>query len=111
MEKTINGKVYVLGDNVDTDQIIPAEYLKYDPTLADERALFGKYALCGVPEAQAGLPNGNVAFVDQADEKNTAFVIFHKEARPNPTGSKQELIRPSRRIPALPSKIGQAISR
>ncbi len=71
MEKTISGKAYVLGDNVDTDQIIPAEYLKYDPTLADERRLFGRFALCGVPKAQAGLPSGKVVFVDQSDEENT----------------------------------------
>lgn len=72
MEKTISGKAYVLGDNVDTDQIIPAEYLKYDPTRADERKLFGRFALCGVPQAQAGLPNGNVGFVDQSDEENSS---------------------------------------
>ncbi len=71
MEKTISGKAYVLGDDVDTDQIIPAEYLKYDPTIAAERKLFGRFALCGVPESQAGLPNGKVVFVDQSDEKNT----------------------------------------
>ncbi len=71
MEKTMSGKAYVLGDNVDTDQIIPAEYLKYDPSRADERRLFGRFALSGVPAAQAGLPRGNIEFVDQSDEENT----------------------------------------
>lgn len=71
MEKTIRGKAYVLGDNVDTDQIIPAEYLKYDPTIADERRLFGRLALSGVPTEQAGLPGGGVEFVDQSDEDNS----------------------------------------
>ncbi len=28
MQRVISGRAYVLGDNVDTDQIIPAEYLK-----------------------------------------------------------------------------------
>ena len=69
MEKIISGKAYVLGDNVDTDQIIPAEYLKYDPSRADERRLFGRFALSGVPEAQAGLPGCNVGVVDQSDEE------------------------------------------
>jgi len=41
MEKTISGKAYVLGDNVDTDQIIPAEYLMYDPTIPQERQCSG----------------------------------------------------------------------
>ncbi len=27
MEKSIKGKAFVLGDNIDTDQIIPAEHL------------------------------------------------------------------------------------
>ncbi len=68
MEKTISGRAYVLGDNVDTDQIIPAQYLMYDPSRPEERRLFGRFALSGVPEAQAGLPGGKVVFVDQSDE-------------------------------------------
>jgi len=70
MDKIIRGKVYVLGDNVDTDQIIPAGFLKYDPTIAEERRLFGRLALSGVPTEKAGLPEGNVAFVDQSREEN-----------------------------------------
>jgi len=31
MEAIISGKAYVLGDDVDTDQIIPAQYLMYNP--------------------------------------------------------------------------------
>ena len=33
MEKIIKGKAYVLGDNIDTDQIIPAEHLVYSVLL------------------------------------------------------------------------------
>ena len=72
MDQTISGKVYVLGDNIDTDQIIPAGYLKYDPTIEAERRLFGRFALSGVPEVQAGLPDGNIPFVDQNREDNTS---------------------------------------
>ena len=63
MENVIRGKVFVLGDNIDTDQIIPAEYLSYNPADADERRYFGKYALSGVPPTQSGLPEGNIPFV------------------------------------------------
>ncbi len=63
MEKVIRGKVFVLGDNIDTDQIIPAEHLSYNPTEPEERKFFGKYALSGVPPAQSGLPKGNIPFV------------------------------------------------
>ena len=71
MDQIIKGKAYVLGDDIDTDQIIPANYLMYNPAIPDERKLFGKYALSGVPEAQAGLPAGHIPFVDQTDPNNT----------------------------------------
>jgi 3-isopropylmalate/(R)-2-methylmalate dehydratase small subunit len=63
MEKIIRGKAFVVGDNVDTDQIIPAEYLVYNPSDPEERRYFGRYAMGGVPIAQSGLPDGGVPFV------------------------------------------------
>src|ERR1051325_7035844 len=60
--KLISGKAYVLGDNVDTDQIIPAQYLTLNPSIAEEYRQFGKYALSSVPPSQAGLPKGRVPF-------------------------------------------------
>jgi len=63
METVITGKAYVLGDNIDTDQIIPAKYLSFNPALPEERKFFGMYANSGVPDAQAGLPDGHLRFV------------------------------------------------
>jgi 3-isopropylmalate/(R)-2-methylmalate dehydratase small subunit len=62
MKTSITGKAYVLGDNVDTDQIIPAQYLTFNPAIPEEYRMFGKYALSSVPPAQAGLPKGHVPF-------------------------------------------------
>ena len=62
MQQTITGKAYVLGDNVDTDQIIPAQYLTFNPSIPEEFRMFGKYALSSVPPSQAGLPKGHVPF-------------------------------------------------
>ena len=62
MQSLITGKAFVLGDNVDTDQIIPAQYLTLNPAIPDEYRQFGKYALSSVPPAQKGLPKGHVPF-------------------------------------------------
>jgi 3-isopropylmalate/(R)-2-methylmalate dehydratase small subunit len=62
MQQVITGKAFVLGDNVDTDQIIPAQYLTYNPAIPAEYKMFGKYALASVPAAQMGLPKGHVPF-------------------------------------------------
>jgi 3-isopropylmalate/(R)-2-methylmalate dehydratase small subunit len=48
---TITGPVYVVGDNIDTDQIIPAEYLNLVPTIAEEYRKLGSYAFVGLPLA------------------------------------------------------------
>ena len=38
-------------NNIDTDQIIPAQYLNLVPTIAEEYEKLGSYALCGLPDA------------------------------------------------------------
>jgi len=76
MEKTIRGKAFVLGDNIDTDQIIPAEYLSLDPSKPEERRFFGMYACVGVPEAQSGLPEGGKAFVQEKQFKTEYTIII-----------------------------------
>ncbi|MDH7501274.1 MAG: 3-isopropylmalate dehydratase [Verrucomicrobiota bacterium] len=50
MQAVIQGPVYVVGDNIDTDQIIPAEYLNLVPTIPEEYEKLGAYALCGLPQ-------------------------------------------------------------
>lgn len=47
----IKGRVFVVGDNIDTDQIIPAQYLNLVPTIPEEYKKLGSYALCGLPDA------------------------------------------------------------
>jgi len=64
MEKKIIGKAYVLGDNIDTDQIIPAEHLVYSTSDPEELKKYGHFALSSVPIEQAGLPFGGKPFID-----------------------------------------------
>jgi 3-isopropylmalate/(R)-2-methylmalate dehydratase small subunit len=51
MQSVFTGPVYVVRDNIDTDQIIPAQYLNLVPTIADEYEKLGSFALCGLPES------------------------------------------------------------
>ncbi|KAA8498454.1 3-isopropylmalate dehydratase small subunit 3 [Porphyridium purpureum] len=46
----IKGKVFVVGENIDTDQIIPAEYLTLVPSVPDEYQKLGSYAMIGLPD-------------------------------------------------------------
>src|SRR5580704_10363627 len=51
MQSVFSGPVYVVRDNVDTDQIIPAQYLNLVPTIPDEYEKLGAYALSGLPDS------------------------------------------------------------
>ncbi len=51
MPSVFTGPVYVVRDNIDTDQIIPAQYLTLVPTIAEEYEKLGGYAMCGLPDA------------------------------------------------------------
>lgn len=51
MQSVFTGAVYVVRDNIDTDQIIPAQYLTLVPTIPDEYEKLGSYALAGLPES------------------------------------------------------------
>lgn len=47
--RIISGKCFVVGDNIDTDQIIPAEYLTLVPSKPEEYEKLGSYAMAGLP--------------------------------------------------------------
>jgi 3-isopropylmalate/(R)-2-methylmalate dehydratase small subunit len=57
--KVVRGRAWKFGDNIDTDQIIPAKYAIYS---LDEKEL-GKHAMEGVPEHEgwsAGVAQGDI---------------------------------------------------
>jgi len=72
--RKITGKVYVVGDNIDTDQIIPAKHLVYNTHSPEERKLYGKYAMSGVPDQASGLPRGGYKFI-KGDGYQSEFSI------------------------------------
>jgi 3-isopropylmalate/(R)-2-methylmalate dehydratase small subunit len=78
MNPTIRGKAFVLGDNIDTDQIIPAGWLKLSTTNPEERKLYGKYAMSGVPKGQSGLPSGTVPFIKEGTTSDFRIIIGGK---------------------------------
>jgi 3-isopropylmalate/(R)-2-methylmalate dehydratase small subunit len=51
MQSVFTGPVYVVRDNIDTDQIISAQYLNLIPTIPDEYEKLGSYALAGLPDS------------------------------------------------------------
>jgi len=76
MDKKINGKAYVLGVNIDTDQIIPAEHLVYSLSDEEESKKYGHFALSGVPLAQAGLPEGHIPFINGEKNESEFSIII-----------------------------------
>jgi len=71
-DRAIRGKAYVLGDDVDTDQIIPAQYLNLVPTIPEEYRKLGSLAF-------AGLPDQYPRFVNEGEcESEFAVVIAGK---------------------------------
>ncbi len=73
--KPIKGKAFVLGKNIDTDQIIPAAHLVYSLDDPEERKLYGKYALSGVPSKESGLPEGNIPLTKEDQTKSDFSII------------------------------------
>lgn len=75
MKQIIEGNAYVLGNDIDTDQIIPAEHLVYSLSDPEEKKNYGRFALSGVPAGQAGLPEGNHPFVKEGGHHSPFTII------------------------------------
>ncbi|GAB2216928.1 hypothetical protein Droror1_Dr00000078 [Drosera rotundifolia] len=67
---TFHGLCYVVGDNIDTDQIIPAEYLTLVPSKPDEYKKLGSYALCGLPGSYT------TRFVDEKQTESKYKIVI-----------------------------------
>jgi 3-isopropylmalate/(R)-2-methylmalate dehydratase small subunit len=65
----IRGKAFVLADNIDTDQIIPAEHLYLVPTIPAEYRKLGSLAL-------SGLPDGHQPFVTAGKDASAYTIII-----------------------------------
>src|SRR5438105_139876 len=50
MAKRLTSSIFVVGDNIDTDQIIPAHFLTLVPTIPDEYEKLGSHAMVGLPD-------------------------------------------------------------
>ncbi len=50
MSDIITGPAFVVADNIDTDQIIPAQHLSHVPTVEADYRKLGSFALSGLPE-------------------------------------------------------------
>ena len=51
MQSVFTGPVYVVRDNIDTDQIISAQHLNLVPTIPEEYEKLGSFALDGLPKS------------------------------------------------------------
>jgi 3-isopropylmalate/(R)-2-methylmalate dehydratase small subunit len=76
MSRRITGQAYVLGPNIDTDQIIPAEHLVYSLSDPEESKKYGQYALSGVQPGNAGLPSGLIPFVSEGQYRSAFEIII-----------------------------------
>ncbi|KAJ8754713.1 hypothetical protein K2173_011128 [Erythroxylum novogranatense] len=66
---SFHGLCYVVGDNIDTDQIIPAEYLTLVPSNPAEYEKLGSYAMIGLPASY------ETRFIEP-DEMKTKYSIL-----------------------------------
>ncbi len=76
MKKKIQGQAFVLGNNIDTDQIIPAEHLVYSLSDPEESKNYGKFALSGVPSEGSGLPKGKIPFVEEGQYQSQFKIVI-----------------------------------
>lgn len=72
---TIDGLAFVLGNDIDTDQIIPAGHLAIPLDDPAQRRRYGGLALSGVPAAASGLPSGGVEFANPLTNSSEFTVV------------------------------------
>ncbi len=72
MGKVISGQIFVVDDNIDTDQIIPAEYLTLVPSKPDEYEKLGSYAMIGLPDRYG-------KFIESGEQKTQYPIIIAGE--------------------------------
>lgn len=75
MKDTIIGKVYVVSDNVDTDQIIPAAHLVYSLDDPEEKKKYGQFVFSGIPQEKQGLPSGNIPFTNDGQWRSEYNIV------------------------------------
>lgn len=108
-QSLIKGKAFVLGKNVDTDQIIPAEHLVYSLDDPEERKNYGQFALSGVPDKESGLPQGNIPLVEEGKYESRFDIIV---AGPNfGCGSSREHAPASLKIAGVKAIIAPSYAR
>jgi len=71
MSHVLTSPVFVCRDNIDTDQIIPAQYLTLVPTIAEEYEKLGSYAMIGLPDDQYP-----VKFIHPGDLKSPYKIVI-----------------------------------
>ncbi|GAB2275429.1 hypothetical protein Dimus_010185 [Dionaea muscipula] len=67
---TFHGLCYMVGDNIDTDQIIPAEYLTLVPSKPDECKKLGSYTLFRLPSSYS------ISFMEGEQYKSMYSIVI-----------------------------------
>jgi len=76
MKDIYRGKAYVVGDSIDTDQIIPAQHLVFSMTIPEEKKQYGRFAMSAIPDEGQGLPDGGIPLTNPDKFKSEyTFVI------------------------------------
>ncbi len=102
MANQIEGLAFVLGDNVDTDQIIPAQYLVYSLDDPEESRNYGRYALSGLPPEWG-------RFVEEGQDKSKYAVIV--AGRNFGCGSSREHAPAALQIAGVKAVVAQSYAR
>jgi 3-isopropylmalate/(R)-2-methylmalate dehydratase small subunit len=71
MPNVIAGRAFVVQHNIDTDQIIPAQYLTLVPTIPSEYEKLGSYALIGLPDSLY-----STRYVEEGEQKTQYPIVI-----------------------------------